>query len=253
MNDAIARFETRAASYVQGRPGYLPDLADWLEATLGAHPGQHLADIGCGAGQLAALFVERGYDVTGIEPAAAMREAAATRLAGKTAFSIRDGSADATTLPNASVDAIVVGTAFHWFDPASAQAEFSRILKHGGWVLLAANERDPQTTTDRAFADLLAGYHDDALTLMRDLDDCAPAAFLGAGAVRRVFPYALTLNATDFKALALSRSYMPGSADPRRSQAEARLDECFTQYAVDGRIVLGYRIVAWATAQWTRP
>ena len=60
------------------------------------------------------------------------------------ALEVVEGSAEATTLPDASVDLIAVGRAMHWFDWPRAHREFQRILRStdgrpDGWVLVASN------------------------------------------------------------------------------------------------------------------
>ena len=58
---------------------------------------------------------------------------------------IVDATAEATTLPQHSIDIVAAGRAFHWFDKDRALAEFRRILKPGGWVTLVAADRDRDT------------------------------------------------------------------------------------------------------------
>jgi SAM-dependent methyltransferase len=70
-----------------------------------------------------------------------MRAAGERMLSGQPRFHSVDGRAEATTLPDGSVDFVTAGQAFHWFEPAAARAEFQRILKPAGWVVLIWNER----------------------------------------------------------------------------------------------------------------
>src|SRR5204863_4155198 len=77
-----------------------------------------------------------GATVIGLEPVAAMRALLA-------AFAPAVASV-AETLPlrDASVDAITVAQAFHWFDAPRALAEIARVLRPGGALVLVWNERD---------------------------------------------------------------------------------------------------------------
>ena len=52
-----------------------------------------------------------------------------------------DGTAEHTTLDDASVDLVSCATSFHWFDAGAALAEFHRILKPGGHVAAIWNIR----------------------------------------------------------------------------------------------------------------
>jgi ubiquinone/menaquinone biosynthesis C-methylase UbiE len=68
-----------------------------------------------------------------------MRGAGERRLGDHPRFTSVAGTAEATTLQDASVDLATAGQAFHWFDPKLARTEFARILKPGGWVVLVWN------------------------------------------------------------------------------------------------------------------
>src|ERR1700710_654683 len=52
------------------------------------------------------------------------------------------GSAEQVPLPDRSVDAVLVGQAWHWFDQARALAEVRRVLRPGGTLGLLWNVFD---------------------------------------------------------------------------------------------------------------
>src|SRR5262245_49376869 len=121
MNDLLApdskqRFSNRVEDYVRCRPGYPAAVLDVLCEECGLRPESVVADIGSGTGLLAQMFLENGNLVYGVEPNAAMREAGEQWLERYPHFCSVAGSAEATTLPDAGVDFVVVGQAFHWFD-----------------------------------------------------------------------------------------------------------------------------------------
>ena len=246
--EASTLFTDKVRDYIVGRPGYPDALVARLSALVGAHAGQHLADIGCGTGLLAQTFLQHGYTVTGIEPNDAMREAGAQLLAVLPSFQMRSGTAEQTGLPDASVDGVVVGTAFHWFDPAPTRAEFSRILRPGGWVALVGNERDVVSEADAALAGLLAQFRGDAHEHMRALEASAPADFLGGGAQHFEVGHRISLDQAAFAALVFSRSYMPRPNSARRAEAEAAIKQAFATCAAAGRYTLNYRATVFATA-----
>src|SRR5262245_66152871 len=76
-----------------------------------------------------------------------MRAAAEKSLFGNPQFHSIDGSAEQTTLADHSIDYIVAGQAFHWFDRQKARQEFARILRPDGWVVLMWNDRRIGTTS----------------------------------------------------------------------------------------------------------
>ena len=233
-------FDSRAQDYQLGRPGYPIESVDWLESVVGAPMGRHLADVGCGTGLLAHEFLARGFHVMGIEPNAAMRANAIDQVVQSSNFAWSDGTAEATKLADASVNGIVVGTAFHWFDPVATKLEFRRVLHPDGWVALFGCERDEQDDTDIAFSELLGKFRGAAHERMRCLADCAPLEFLGTQTQHRKFFYPVTLGVANFRALAFSRSYMPDQASPRRAEAESDVGVCFYQHEKNGVVKLNY-------------
>ena len=237
---------------LRGRPGYPAALVDWLEATVGAQPGEHLADVGCGTGLLAGVFLSRGYRVTGVEPDEDMRTAAGRCLNDRPLFGILEGTAEATGLPAGSVDGVIVGTAFHWFDVDAAAAEFRRILRPGGWVLLAANERAAESDADQSFYDLLTLFRVDADKRLRRLAHSEPERFLGPRTCSVELPNPL-LDEASFAALAFSRSYMPRLGEPRRAEAQRLITEAFTRHARDGIYPLGYRTTCYVAERFGTP
>src|SRR5437868_5043297 len=140
------RFSNRVQDYAKYRPGYPREMFELLKDECALFRHTYIADIGSGTGILARYFLEEGNIVLGIEPNAEMRAYAERDLAGFKKFSSVDGTAEVTTLPNTCVDMVTAAQAAHWFDFPKARAEFVRILKPGGWVVLAWNERELDTT-----------------------------------------------------------------------------------------------------------
>src|SRR5580658_7790634 len=115
--DPTMRFSTRAEAYARYRPAYPREMIDLLERECGLTPASRIADIGSGTGLLARLFLDFGCEVTGIEPNPEMRAAGEKILAAEPRFRSVDGRAEATGLPDGSVDFVTAGQAFHWFEP----------------------------------------------------------------------------------------------------------------------------------------
>src|SRR5437899_1233764 len=134
--NSTERFTDRVADYVRFRPHYPPAVFAELRDRLGLGAGSSVADVGSGTGISARPLLEMGCTVFAVEPNAAMRSAAEQWLGDFPRFQSIAGTAEATTLAEHSVDAVVAAQAFHWFDAASARREFQRILKPRGWVAL---------------------------------------------------------------------------------------------------------------------
>ncbi len=157
--DAKQRFSNRAADYVRYRPGYPAALLDLLRTDCRLCPEHAIADIGSGTGILSKLFLANGNRVFGVEPNPEMRQGGEEFLREYKTFASIDGAAEATTLPDACVDFVTVGQAFHWFDPTAARREFMRILKPGGWILVVWNDRRMEETQfGRDYEDLLVRF-----------------------------------------------------------------------------------------------
>jgi SAM-dependent methyltransferase len=138
--DSVRRFDDRVADYVRARPGY-PPAVEALLREQGLPAAATIADIGSGTGKLSEVFLAAGHRIVGVEPNDTMRAAAAELLGGHPRFRQQSGRAEATGLADASVDAIVAGQAFHWFEPKAARREFVRVLRPGGLVALIWNDR----------------------------------------------------------------------------------------------------------------
>jgi ubiquinone/menaquinone biosynthesis C-methylase UbiE len=126
-----------------------------MQQELGLRSESIIADVGSGTGILSELFLTHGNIVFAIEPNREMRLTAEQLLAKHSNFKSIQGTAEATTLPSASVDFITAGQAFHWFDPIKTKDEFSRILRPSGWTLLIWNVRKVSTSLMNDYQALL--------------------------------------------------------------------------------------------------
>src|SRR5690606_21299055 len=116
MKNPTERFADRVENYIRYRPSYPVEVVDELQSWCRLMNGSKIADIGSGTGILTKLFLDRGFRVSGVEPNGPMREAAEKLLGGYPNFKSVNGTAERTTLDSHSVDLVVAGQAFHWFD-----------------------------------------------------------------------------------------------------------------------------------------
>jgi SAM-dependent methyltransferase len=136
---AAVGFDRAAAAYERGRAGYpLPAIEAILAATR-AGPGRTLLELGAGTGKLTGALTGSGARVIALEPVAGMRELLAQAAPAAEPL---DAVAEQIPLADASVDAVIVAQAFHWFDPVAATAEVARVLAPGGTAALIWNRRD---------------------------------------------------------------------------------------------------------------
>jgi SAM-dependent methyltransferase len=127
-----------AEDYARHRAGF----PDWFYARLMKRGlftvSSRILDLGTGTGHLGRGFALRGARVTGLDLADGMM-AAARELDAQagTAIDYITAPAEATGLPDQSVDLVTAGTCWHWFDGARAASEARRLLHPGGHLLMA--------------------------------------------------------------------------------------------------------------------
>lgn len=127
-------FGREVEAYERARPLYAADAVVWLGERLRL---RDVLDLGAGTGKLTRQLVAAGASVVAVEPDPSMR-AVLERVVPD--VDSREGAAEAIPLPDASVDAVTVGQAFHWFDRDRALAEMHRVLRPGGGIALVWNE-----------------------------------------------------------------------------------------------------------------
>jgi SAM-dependent methyltransferase len=148
-------FELVADVYERARPEYPSEAVAWIADLLDLRPGRTVLDLGAGTGKLTRALLDTGARVIAVEPGDAMR--AELERAAPGAEALR-GSAEDIPLRNASVDAMAVGQAFHWFRHDVAIPELHRVLRRGGGVALLWNSRDPDAPLHQEIGKLIEPF-----------------------------------------------------------------------------------------------
>jgi len=241
--DAKQRFSNRVTDYVRYRPGYPAAVLDLLRSECGLRPGHVIADIGSGTGLLSELFLKNGNRIYGVEPNKEMREAGEEYLASYDGFSSIEGSAESTTLGDSSIDFVTAGQAFHWFEPNAARTEFIRILKPGGWVLIAWNDRRmEEKRLTREYEGLLERFGID----YKCVKDSYPElhhirSFFGHDNFHfRDLPNEQVLDWDGLLGRLRSSSFAPTEGHPNYAPMMAELDRIFRGHQRDGYVRLEY-------------
>jgi SAM-dependent methyltransferase len=152
-------FGSVAETYDRVRPPYSQALLDRAQAELELAPEATVLDLAAGTGRLTRELSRRFADVVAVEPDERMRALYGGALAG---------SAEAIPLEDASVDAVFVGEAFHWFDPEAAIPELVRVLRpRGGLAIVSTHwwETEPPLPADAL--ELLSEPYQRSLPLRR--------------------------------------------------------------------------------------
>ena len=242
MLDPTKRFSDRVENYVKYRPSYPPGVIGLLELECGLTPASVIADAGSGTGILSEMFLRRGNRVFGIEPNREMRAAGDRLLAPYPNFSSVDATAESTTLVNASVDFITAGQAFHWFDRERARAEFARILKPGGWVVLVWNGYRVETSPMMAdYQNLVLRYGTDYDAVRREVITCDVENFYAPSVCKCArFEFQQIFDYPGLEGRLLSSSFAPEPGHPDYKPMLRELRKIFDDHQKDGQVVFHY-------------
>lgn len=241
-SNATSRFSDRVENYVRYRPGYPPEALRALKDDCDLAPSHMVADIASGTGIWTCILLENGNRVFGVEPNAEMRQAGERLLAGFPKFTSLAGTAEATTLADASVDFVTAAQAAHWFDRERARREFVRILRPDGWLALLWNERLTDSTPFlRDYEQLLLTYgtdyeevrHERTTNEVNEFFDPAPFQ-------ERVFAMRQEFDYAGLEGRLLSSSYAPGPEHPKHTPMLRDLRRIFDMHAVAGRVAFDY-------------
>lgn len=243
MLDSTKRFSSRVENYVHYRPGYPGEIINMLRDDCGLTESSVIADVGSGTGKLTELFLENGNCVFGIEPNKEMREAGERLLKKFPRFTSLNGMAESTTLSAQSMDFITAGQAFHWFDHKKCRAEFLRILKPGGWVVIVWNDRRNNASPFlAAYEKLLLEFGTDYeqvnnrrahdREIIRDFFQTAPRL--------KIFSYVQRFDFDGLKGRLLSSSYVPESGQPKHDSMLMALKRIFETHKRNGQVAFEY-------------
>ena len=245
--NATTRFSDRVADYIKYRPHYPVEILDLLSANCGLTPESVIADVGSGTGFLSKLFLDNGNAVVGVEPNREMREAGEAYLSDYGRFTSMDGTAEATRLPRQAINFVLAGQAFHWFDRDKTRAEFQRILKDDGVVVLVWNDRRLVAKHDstpflRDYEDLLQRYATDynEINHKNIQDPKVLTLFFGGKFHEAAFDNTQRFDFTGLMGRLHSSSYMPGKEHPNYAPLAARAREIFTAHQVNGIVSFEY-------------
>ena len=247
MMQASERFSSRVDDYARYRPSYPAPALELLRERCGLTAGAAVADLGSGTGILTELLLKRGAEVFAVEPNERMRAAAEAQLGHYPGFHSVAGSAEATTLAPGSVELLVAGQAFHWFDPRRTRIEALRVLRPGAWGALLWNERPPETTPFLAdYEALLRRYAPEYPRIAASRADVGTMrAFLGAAMQVGTFDNQQVLDFEGLRGRLMSSSYAPEPGSAEHEPMIGMLREVFARHQRDGRITMPYSTLVY--------
>lgn len=164
----VTRFFDRVAAIydasVLQRHVYRPNH-DAVMAVLRQIGSRSVADVGCGTGELTVRIADElpCAPVFGCDPSAGLLDKGRAK---SRVVAWKHAPAESLPIPDHSVDAVVSTEAFHFFDQPRALAEFQRVLRPGGYVVIASFNLYPAVARLRG-----PGYARASLTTAKVLAD----------------------------------------------------------------------------------
>lgn len=140
------RFGAHADAYERARPAWPEEAARWLVP----ERARLVVELGAGTGKLTRALAAVAPRVLAVEPDPRML--AVLRGHG---LEGAQGSAEAIPLADGEADAVVAGSALHWFDLDAALPEFHRVLRPGGRLAFGWNHRDERHPTIAAMSETI--------------------------------------------------------------------------------------------------
>ncbi|WP_406040062.1 class I SAM-dependent methyltransferase [Micromonospora sp. NBC_00898] len=214
-------FGAAAAEYDRFRPRYPQEALRWALDGLAA-PAR-VVDLGAGTGILTRGVLALGHEVTPVEPDPGMRAQLDAVTPGVTAL---PGTAEELPLPDGSVDAVLVGQAYHWFDKERAHAEVGRVIRAGGTFAPIWNTRDSGVAWV-AELERIADLRDHAGNLVEKVTDFGPDF---AAVELAQFTHRTTLTPAEVVGMLHTRSYWLTAEPEEREKVDRELRELFATH-----------------------
>jgi len=228
--DRATSFGAEAANYEAGRPEYPFDAVAWMLERMPAD-SRRIADVGAGTGKLTRVLAHApGAEVVAVDPDAAMLAALRQSVPGVPTF---QGSAERMPLPDASIDAAVLGQAWHWVEPIAASAELGRVIRSGGVLGLIWNIRDERTEWVRRLTDVMHSSPAENMVNGPESEGPRIAAPFGQVETQR-WEWNRPMTRVQLHQMALSRSYLITAPADERTEITRQMDALFDELGLDG-------------------
>jgi SAM-dependent methyltransferase len=221
-------FGGAARAYETGRPDYPAEAVEWmLEPVRGDARRVRVADVGAGTGKLTRALVDAVAEVVAIDPGPAMLESLRGSVPGVPTFA---GTGESLPLPDAALDAVVFGQAWHWVDPVAASAEVGRVLRPGGVLGLIWNIRDETVEWVAKLTEIMHGSNAEVMLAQGGPTVAEP---LGAPESRS-WRWARPMTRDMLFDMAHSRSYVITAEPAERDRIDRGLGEVFDRIGAVG-------------------
>jgi SAM-dependent methyltransferase len=148
-------------AYERFRPGYPAEIFHRI-ANAVSPPRRRLVDLGIGTGKLARGFLQDFDEIIGVEPDQAMAEKLSEL---EPRIEVRLGTAEEIAFAPSTIDAVTVGHALHWMDPAIVLSHVTSWLRSAGVFAVVAGgfcppEGAAREIIDHEFEEKWAAFRD---------------------------------------------------------------------------------------------
>jgi SAM-dependent methyltransferase len=205
-----------AERYERVRPDYPQSAIDHIAQSFGIDESSELLDLAAGTGKLTRALLATGARVTAVEPLEGMRDVLVRELPD---VEVLAGTAEEIPLADGSLDLVLVGQAFHWFDPVEAPREIARVLRPRGGLAAIWNVRNESTGWTDQVREVLERHKGDT---PRHSDDKWRAGIASSGLYARIelrlFDHVQELPREDAIQTYGSRSYVSALPEDQRAR-----------------------------------
>ena len=234
-DEQATSFGAEAGNYEHGRPEYPFAAVAWMLEPMPSG-ARRIADVGAGTGKLTrALRAAPDAEVVAVDPDPAMLATLRGAVPGVPTFV---GTAEQMPLPDASVDAVVLGQAWHWVEPLAASAEIGRVVRSGGVLGLIWNIRDERQEWVRRLTAIMHGSAAEEMLAAGDPQIAAPFGVME----QDLWEWTRPITRAQLHSMAASRSYVITASDEEKSRIRREMDALFDELGLDddGTIDLPY-------------
>ncbi|MBT2498850.1 class I SAM-dependent methyltransferase [Agromyces sp. ISL-38] len=218
MQHTARSFGAAASVYHHSRPGYPVEAIAWLIGD-----AVRVLDLGAGTGKLSEALVALDREVIAVDPVEEMLEELEVAVPGVPRIL---GTAEDIPIENDSVDAVVAGQAWHWFQPDRAVPEIARVLRPGGVLGLVWNSRDIRADWLRQAGEIMHERHDASSTFESYVQIGPPFGMIEEHAVE----WTERMSRARFLDLVRSRSYFITAPAAAQATTIAALETLLTTH-----------------------
>lgn len=225
-------YSSKAEKYARYRWRYSDQAVQMIVEIAHITPESTIADLGAGTGILTRSFASRVRRIYAVEPDPGMRKILIRDLAQFPSLLAVDGVAEATSLPQHSIDLVTAAQSLHWFEPEETRREIRRILTPGGWLAVLYNYSTDEKL-QYALNQILTPENGVAATHEALKPKAQPLSFFFGHDrfIQQDFPFSLQETWEEFLGSLVSASFVPDESHPSFEKFERAAWQIFDQFS----------------------